>query len=535
VWKGRSASRSVTTLLITLAAPLTAAASHAAPCPPTLESCRDESCGVRFVRCALDRASRPPSAAVDAARAALEAWPESGRLHVLAAAAYLRADNPVWALRTLLRRVSQAPDDCDAATWLAWVQLRLDQPEGAAALLDDPACLRDDAAGTRRLLVRALAEHKTGDAVAAADDLDRARRQATIDASDAVALGALSRAAEPDRVRHVTWRLEASAGWSTNPLLGAPNDPEVAAAADGSGYLQLDGWARLAPDPALPVRPLLELQPRLVRYLSEGTEGLSTLILSGRAGVLLGRDFPRLTLAWRPDYVLLELGDTYSPGPLWYYGAHRAEAELEVSRGLVVFAGGGRRDFRELGRSRWEADLGAGGGVSLAARWSLLWAVTGRAHVAQDKAYDLYGGTAIFSLDARLPAALWARATGGVGLDWYPSSAFAFDIADERRDLAVRAGLQLGLAPEPGVRVGLGWEMTWRDSTVPEYAATDHRVSLRVAWSGAVDTAGPEPIPDALLAPLGWGLDGGDDGTGERVQDLLRRDEQVRPGCGCGL
>ena len=530
-----SSARSPSALAFFAVCAALAGTARAAPpsCPVAIADCRDEPCAIAAARCAL--AAGDSAEAIDVARAALTAWPDSGPLHVLAAAAYLGADNPLWALRTLLRRVSAAPDDCVAATWLAWTRLRLDQPEGAADLLADPRCASPDAAGTRALLVRALAHHKLGASDAATAGLDRARHQPVIDATDAPALAALSRAAEPDRLRHVTWRLEAAAGYSTNPLLGAPNDPAVAAATEGSGLVQLDAWVRLAPDLGGPLRPLLELQPRVVRFLAIGAEGLSTLVASGRAGLVMGRDLPRATLAYRPDYVLLEQGDGYSAGPLWYYGAHRAELEVELSRSLVLFAGGGHRAFRELGRGRWEADLGAGGGAALTSGAALLWAVTTRAHTANDKGYDVLGATAVFSLDVRLPATLWARANGGVGVDVYPRSEGAFGIAGVRRDLAVRAGAQLGASPEPGLRVGLGWDMTWRDSTVPEFAATDHRVTLRVAWSGDADVTGPDAVEGALLAPLGWGLGPGEGGAAERVQDLLRRDEQVRPGCGCGL
>ncbi|TNF37758.1 MAG: hypothetical protein EP329_02325 [Deltaproteobacteria bacterium] len=526
---GRSASRSVA--LTALLTALAAAPASAAPCPTALAGCADEACAIRYARCALDAEADP----VAATRAAQKAWPDSGPLAVLVAAAYLKVDNPVWALRTLLYRVIDAPEDCGATVWLAWVKLRLGRADEATAVLADDLCIGRDATGTRALLVRAAAAHKSGAVDAATAALDEARRQPLIDASDVTALDALSRAVEPNRLRAVAWRFEPAAGYATNPLLGAPNDPEVARATDGSGFLQLDAWMRFAPDLGSTVRPFVEAQPRVVRYLGAAAEELSTVTLSGRAGVLVGRGFPRVTLGWRPDYVLIELGDTYAPGPLWYYGAHRAELELEVSPRLLLLAGGGRRDFRELGRSRWEVDLGAGGGLQLVRPVALVWAVTGRSHTAQDEAYDLLGATALFSLDVRLPASLWARANGGLGLDWYARSAGAFGIADERRDVAVRAGAQLGVTVASAMRVGLGWEMTWRDSTVPDYVATDHRLVLRVSWAREADVAGPTPVDEALAAPLGWGFDAADGAAGERVQDLLRRDEQVRPGCGCGL
>ena len=530
---GRSASRRSLALTLALALAPGARAAPPAACPVALARCDDEACAVRVVHCALTAA--PAADALAVARDARAAWPDSGRLQVLLGAAYLGADNPVWALRTLLGRVTAAPDDCDARVWLAWTRLRLDRDSAIAELLADPSCARPGTLGTRALLVAALAHHRAGAGAAAAADLARARRRDRVDLADAPALAALSRAAEPQRVRHLAWRLEAAAGYSSNPLLGAPTDPTAAAAAAGSAIVALDAWARLALDPAAPLRPVIELQPRTVRYLAAGAEGLSTLDLSGRLGLLWGRGFPRALLAWRPDYLLLSQGDAFATGPVWYYGAHRAEVEVEVSPALVAFGGVGWRGFRELGRSRLEGDLGAGGGVALDPAVALLWALTGRAHAATDKGYDLLGATAVFSLDVALPATLWARASGGAGADWYPRSEYAFGVAGVRRDVAVRAGLQLGVGLAPGVRVGLAYDLTWRDSTVPEYAASDHRATLRVTWAADRDVAGPDVVADEDLAPLGWGLTGAAGGAAERVQDLLRRDEQVRPGCGCGL
>ena len=476
----------------------------------------------------------PAADALALAKAAHEAWPDDERLPVLVAAAYLADDNAVWALRTLARRLEGAPDDCEARVWLAWAKARLGRYADLVALLDLPACTPPDARGTRALLLRALGHHHARAPEAARADLDRARAQARIFPEDAAALAALARAIAPHARPPLAWRVDLALGHATNPLLGAPNDPDMAASTAGSPTLELGAWARLAPDLGLALAPVLELEPRLTRYLSADAAPLSTFGLAGRLGLVLGRDLPRAQLAWRPDYVLLSQGDAWGPGPVWAFGAHRGELEVELSEHLLVFGGGGWRDFRTLGRSRAEADLGLGGLAPLGERVALLWAVTTRMYRARDRAYDLLGATAVTSLHASFAGGLWARANGAVGLDHYPSSAGFFETAEARRDLAVRAGAEVGLALGHGLKVSAAYALSWRDSTAPAYGATDHRLSLRVSWAGERDLGGPAPSDVPALAPLAWGFDGAEAGGDERVQDLLRQDEQVRPSCGCG-
>ncbi|PIE19047.1 MAG: hypothetical protein CSA66_03155 [Proteobacteria bacterium] len=525
-----------------LAGPLSAALVAWAPgpaaaapdaCPTILDACRDAACGARVVRCLLDDPDRAAPEVKEVAKRAAQLWPKARDLRLLLAAAYLADDNAVWALRTLVRWRAAHPDDCEALALIAWTKVRMGLFDDVAPLLEGPACATADAAGTRALLLRALGRHHAGRAAEARGDLARAREQPAAYAEDRGALGALSRIVEPARLRHLAWRVEGIAGWAANPLLGSPNDPQAAAAAEGSGYFDLQAWLRVAPELGAPVRPLLELQPRTVRYLSSAAEGLSTVGLSGRLGAVLDTPGLRVLLAWRPDYLRLDQGDAYEEGPLWYYGGHRAELEVELGPELMVFGGAGVRDFRQLGRSRAEVDLGLGGGVALPARLSLLWAASGRGHLAKDAGYDLVGFNGVTSLNAPLAGPIWARVNLGLGADWYPRSVGRFGDA-ARRDLTLRAGARLGVTLRSAVRVALAWELTHRDSTIDEYAATDQRVTVRIGWWGDRDLGGPPISAAPAVVPLDWGLEGGA-GAEERLQDLLRQDEQVSPSCGCGI
>jgi hypothetical protein len=363
----------------------------------------------------------------------------------------------------------------------------------------------------------------------------RARAQAQAFAGDRAALDGLSAIVEPDRLRPLRWRMELGAGTSSNAALGSANDP-TSSAGVASGLFTVNAWVQVAPDFGGVLRPALEFGPRVTRYSASGARDLSFVNLTGRVGVLLDWGLPRLLLAYRPDFLRLDLGDRFGAGPLWSVGAHRGELEVELAPWLMAFGGAGERAFRELGRTRAEVDLGVGGGAALLARLSLLWAASWRKHWARDVAYDLDGASAIVGLQAALPAAVSARLHLSFGADFYPSSA-GFFAAAARRDLAFKVAPALWSPPLPGgVRLGVSYEYSQRWSTAQAFEGSDHRATLRLLWTGATDLGGPAVSPREPLGELRWagGRESGDGGDGDRIQDLLRQDEQVRPSCGCG-
>lgn len=491
------------------------------------------------VTCHIDQAMQRMAAddatgAVAGLKDALVAFPGDASLTVLLGAAYLAAGNDFWAIRTLSRRVAEAPEDCAARAWLAWAylgQAGLDQALDAAI---DPGCQGPDAG--RLAMVRALVAGNRGDGVAADDALRAARKVSALWPSDRDALGAVTRRALPDGMPELSWRLEVAGGYTSNALLGSPSDPLSGSVRDGRSALgQTDLWLRFAPWVHTWVRPLAELQFKGAGFLADEVRGLSWLDLTGRLGLVIGRGVPRAMIAWRPEGLLLGQGDRYDAGPVWYFAAHRAELEVEVTPWLVLFAGGGQRTFRETARTRGEADLGLGGHAVLARPLILLWAATGRVYRANEPAWHLWGGSALVALQGRLPLGFLVKGGLSASLDFYPDSAgyapFGAPSRD-RRDLFLKPGLSSWSPAWSGVRVGVQYDFSWRDSTAPAYDFSDHRVTLRVSWSGNTDVLRPRAAEGRPLGEMPWGV-GRESEVMDRVQDLLRQDEQVQRSSSC--
>ncbi len=239
-----------------------------------------------------------------------------------------------------------------------------------------------------------------------------------------------------------------------------------------------------------------------------------------------------MLLAWRPEWLVLRQGDRYDEGPVLYFAAHRTEAE--VTPWLVAFAGGGRRTFRETARSRREADFGAGGRMALGPRATLLWAATGRIWRANAEAWNLWGASALLAVQGRLPLGFLARAGMSVAFDAYPDSSGYLQWGspeNDRRDLLLKPGLAAWSPSWSGVRVGVQYEFSWRDSTLRAYDFLDHRVTVRLAWSGDAGVLTPQAAEGhPITPPLGGAT--GEEGM-DRIQDLFRQDEQVQRSSSC--
>lgn len=491
--------------------------------------------------CVALRASEAstPRAAVEVLKAGLAAHPDDPRLPLLLAHAYLQADNPFWAIKTLQVRRTADPSDCGARALLAWVYLKQAALGEATAVLAEPGCSAETAGpdGARLALVAAHVQAYEGRADDAAALIRAARSGAAYD-EDRAALPALRRRLEPDGLPDLTWRVEVGGGYTTNALLGSPTDAASRDASVDSALLQADAWLRFSPWLGAPVRPSLEGQIKVSRLLDPDVEGLSTLVLTGRAGLIVGEGLPRVLFAYRPEALLLTQGDRYDDGPVWFFEAHRAEVEVEVAPWLLVFGGAGQRMFREEARTRTEADVGLGGALPLGVRWlGVLWASSGRVYRADEPAYNLWGLSVLLSASARLPEDVVLRLSGTFAADWYPDSTsypvfFPRGGPDPRRDLFGRGSVGVWTPSAWGLRVGAEYVVSTRGSTADAYAFTDHRALLRVTWSGDADVllpsdAGPAPVP------LDWGVHGRSGALDDRVQDLLRQDEQVQRASSC--
>jgi len=450
--------------------------------------------------------------------------------------AYYRAGNDFWAIRTLDGVVRDVPADCEARAWLGLAYLRRAFPEQALATVRFGGCAGP--AAFRLRMIESLAERAAGRAENADSLLADVSALERGWAGDVEGLPAVRRRVNPDHVPDVAWTLEFGGGYSSNAVMGAATDEAAAADGGASALAMFDARVRLAPDFGGPVRGVLEIQPRLTWFFADGAERLSFLELTGQAGIMIRRTLPRVTLAYRPDWLLLPNGFRGETAPVPYMMGHRGEFEIEVRPEVLIFGGAGTRAFREMVRSRTEVDLGLGGAASPVRNLSLMWAASGRYYDARHDAWDLAGFSAMFAAVMRLPFDMSARASVTLSMDWYYDSAaengvdpFRSDV--DRFDYFYRMGFQFWSPSLAGVRFGVSYDFSSRESTADSYSYSDHRALLRVRWVGNAAFGRPSAVamPDDV-GLMDWG-DGDGAGIDERVQDMLRQDEQVQRSSSC--
>ena len=470
----------------------------------------------------------------------LSSSPEARDLTELLAAGYVGDNNAFWAIRTLGPRVDANPNDCGLRVWLAWAHFQVAQLDRAREVLDHASCREPGPQSARASLLFALMAKTEGKDQAAAADLAKARAAQEMYAADRDALSALAQRIDPNQIPELSWKLDVRQGFTSNALLGSPTDPTNTGQSisdTASGYYQISGWFRLSPEWHLPVRPVLEGEVRTIQLNNPEISAQSYISLTGRLGVFVGSRLPRLLVAWRPEYLRLAGGALDTTGPNWYVGAHRAEAELEIKPWLLAFAGGGRRDFRPMIRDRYELDGGLGGQAPVVTRLSMVWAVSGRKHWTDSGTYDLWGGTGLVNLIYTFDRGFQPRAGVTLAGDSYPHWNGYLDPAgstENRRDLFVKAAAGLWSPLVSGVRFGVLYEYSHRNSTAQLFDFSDHRASVLLTWSGTAELTGPKLAPSAPLADIAWGLGGADGRLKERVQDYLREDERMlQRSCGC--
>jgi hypothetical protein len=250
---------------------------------------------------------------------------------------------------------------------------------------------------------------------------------------------------------------------------------------------------------------------------------------------------PRVSIGYAADLLLVNHFERSR-----FYEGHRAEVDVEATDVLTVFAGGGRRIFREGGRSRWELDGGVGASWPLGARVHLLGVAAARIYRAVDPSYDQNGATLAAVARVHPGWDTLGRVGVSVGLDDYPSSGDrpenerAFGTAEARRDLLLKLSAEMWSPPLLGVRAGVRYELAWRNSTadlsagLDNYDYTEHRVVAGLRWAWGGDPWLPRAVGAEDHVALDYGLDaGGGAADGERIRDILRQDEAARRGSSC--
>ena len=468
--------------------------------------------------------------AIPLLKAEIERDPASESLRLLLARAYLDDGNDFWALRTVAAAADLHPEDCDLPLWLAWIQIRQGALDQARTLLDG-ACSHWQPEKTRRALLSAMLAEQAGSQAEAQARLDDARAASLAYPEDRAAISQLQDRPETGYLAPFSGRLDLTLGWAANARAGSPTDPTEAGTSASSPVGQTAVWVRFVMPGRSWVRPSLEAETHAMGYTAAAGRDFSYLMLGARPGVLLGRGNRRVLLAYHYESLLLAGDDRYQKGPLWFYESHRGELEIEVLSGLTVFGGVGKRNFREMGRSRLEADGGIGGGFEVGSRLRLLGALDGRFQDAKNDAYDLRGASLLISADVRLPRHWSMRAGFLVSEDLYPRSAGYFGPA-ARHDRLFKVSASAFLPPlHNQVKLGLTYEFSDRESTAHPYAYTDHRLLAKLIWTFTADPWLPAAVSPADHVALDYGLASRE--ITDRVQDLLRQDEAVQRSSSC--
>lgn len=458
--------------------------------------------------------------------------PESEGLTLSLVHAYLEDGNTLWALRTALSYPGE--ESCELFSWIAWLHFRQGVLDEAREALYSGSCWDTPPHTARRQLLLALIEQQAENETGARAHLASAHGEKHAFAEDRKAIAHLV-SQDPGFLPPLSGRLELGLGFTSNALAGSPADPAATETNNKSPMGQASTWLRFVAPTGRWLRPAMELDARATGFSTEAGRDLSYGLLGVRPGVLVGW-LPSALLSYRYEALLLSGGDLYDPaGPLWFYDAHRFELEAQLLTSLTVFGGAGRRNFREIGRSRAEVDGGVGGSFELGPRTRVMGALTGRWHGADKDPYDLRGASVLLNTEVRLPASWSARAGVIAGLDAYHRSAGYFDAASPdlwRRDVLLKliAGVSSPFLAQ-GLKLALFYEFSHRDSTIHAYEYVDHRLLAKLQWSFSFDPWLPSSIATPDHIPIDYGL--GSTALEERIQDLLRQDEAAQRSSSC--
>ncbi len=468
---------------------------------------------------------------------AVRSNPDDQRLRQALAMAYVEDNNVFWALKVLGEYADTHPPACEARALMAWIHLSQANLALADELSSVEGCESPPETHARLLLVRSRIAEQRGDRVQAADLADQARRSPRLYEEDLALLDALRTRDDPGHLPLVSWRVDLAAGWTSNGLAGSPVDPVDADEAASTALLSADARLRLVVPAARTIRPVLDVQLRAIEQTDEAVRLLSYRQPALRPGLMFGGGLPRLALLYGFDAVQIEGSDRYDQGPLWYSEAHRVDYELEATEYLFAFGGGGKRTYREAGRTRWEAEQGLAVSSSLGRGHRLSLGASARWNRARNQAYDQYGGTGLAQLLLALPLRFEGRLNVAVSFDDYPASAGYFAGAEERArtDWLVRVKPGLWTPSRSGVRLGVDYDWTRRNSSAQAYSYTDHRVLLHVTWALDSDRTGVEVVPASGRERMRYGVgEAGKVGEEElRIRDLMRQDESVKRGSSC--
>jgi hypothetical protein len=513
--------------LFVLLVPAALAGEAADPCAAACGA--DSACLAAQVACSFGRGEA--RAAVDRCKAARDMRPDDPDLGLLLAWAYLESGNRVWASRTLLAEVEAHPEDPRARAWAAWVVLEDGDLARARLLLDEAPALPPGPDAGRVALLRASLARLADQPEAALGAVDEAFVAPHL---------------FQDRGEPISLRLEASGGGTTNAIESAPQDVgsgEAGVRNPIAPVAALDGVLRYEPWTSPRLRPLAETRLKGFSPLTDEAEGYGYLSggvrLGGEAGPAEGR---RTRLFYSGELMGLrgdrDQGEIDAGLPAVEGGllmeAHRGELEVDLSPQVQLFAGAGRRVYRDLVRTRWELDGGGAVVLPLSGGWNLTGIAAGRYQRARHPGWDSWGLTGLARLRVPLPAEGMVLLRTMVLWDDWPRFGEYEPAVQGRHDLSMKAEIGPWTRDLGGWRFGLTYAIAHRASTLEDYDYTEHRALIEARWQRAWNPRLPKVAArDGFDLPLDWGLDSGGDQGLDRVQDLLRQEDSARRGSSC--
>ena len=493
-----------------------------------VQPCQDKiSCEIEVCDCLL-RAGRAREA-IERLKPLAEKGPVYARL---LARAYLADNNPAWAQRTLKEAIARDPGDCQSRSWLAWVHIGQGFLDLAKETLDQSGCPVAEEDRTRWLLLRAYLARMEENDTTARELMTRAAGSGRIYPEDEALLAILRERADPGWMVPLNLRLDLAGGYTSNSAADSRIDPSTPPDPSGSPLGRLEFSGRFVWPVSPGFRPVFEANIWAAGMTADGATDLSYLEISGRPAVIIGRDFPRVLIGYRHDGLFLNQG--IHP----YYKGHRAEVELET-RHLNAFAGAGRRWFSDEARNRTEFDGGFGGHFLAGRRVRLLLVGSLRYYLAEEEHYNQLGGAGLAVARIDMGSGYSARLGAAGGFDYYPDSAGEFGIRGDRFDLLATLSAGLWSPSLGGVRFGLVYDLSWRDSSADtlrrDYDYIEHRIMAKTTINFDWDPWAPGAAETGDHLALSYGLE--EDTAGlfeEKIQDLVRQDELFRRGsCGC--
>ena len=463
--------------------------------------------------------------------------PGSELLALARADAYLRDQNPFWALKVLGEFIVAHPPACASRALAAQINIQQANLDQAEQLVGSPDCEQPQETKVRTLLLQAQIAELRGDTKAARAHVRKARALGRRYEEDDDQLAVLIAKYDPYRLPTVSWNLDFAGGGTSNGLAGVPADLIAPHSIGGSSLLAFNLRARAVFSQAPMPRGFADAELRLTQLFSKSNRSLSARQPTFRIGMMIGREQPRLVAAYAYDFVHLEGGDARVPGPGLYSEAHHAEYQLRVAPWATAMGSFGGRMFQDADRTRFESDHGLVANIDVSETLRLTVGASWHVYKAQRKVFDQTGVAGLMGLDILVPKGFELRETVSLVGDLYPASRGFFDPlrSDNRQDLLLRVGAELWGPKVQGLRLGLGYEYTDRSSTAHDYDYADHRALLHLQWQSDSDQLSTRRISAQGRIPMRY--DGGNSKVATQpkaeVSDALRQDETLRRSSSC--